>query len=506
MDAILTLDVGTTTIKTCLFDKALNCLAMAADEYTLDTENGTVELSCDVYWNTICAAVARVRQQVNHAEITAICLTTQGETMIPVDINGNPLHKAVVWLDDRAKLQAEKIQAVLSKQELFYRTGLTDMNGFVPLAKLLWFKEQTPEIYRNTHKFLLLEDYILHKLTGAWVTEKSLLTSTAYYDIRNDGYCVELLEQLGLDVQKLPQPLECGALVGSLQSSAQHALGLGAYVKVFAGAMDQIAAAIGGGGMQPGIVTATVGTAMVLTSMITSMDDCTDDSMTVYRGVQRDQYVILPVCNTAGAVFKWYKDQLAADVVQQCSHTGEDPYDFLCKEASQITPGADGVLMLPYFAGSVQPLCLPEAKGVFFGMSLTTGRAAMTRAVLESVGYMLRENLEMLKSLGIAPKRVHFFGGGAKNPLWNQIIADITGMELVLFEQSECGSVGAAMLGGVSMGWYDSLAEAQTCNHIKQVVRPNPALKETYDLAYQRYQKLFHALIPMFYETKGDSQ
>jgi len=498
VDTILTFDVGTTAIKTCLFDKALTCLAIRTDEYTLSTENGTVELDSAVYWNTICHAVAQIKKDTPDANVQAICLTTQGETMIPVTEDGTALHRAVVWLDDRAKTQAEEIAKILPTKQMYDLTGVTDMNGFVPLPKLLWFKQEKPEIYEKAYKFLLVEDFVINRLTGKFVTEKSLLTSTAYYDIRNDRYWTELLDQLGLDVAKLPEILDCGGFVGTLCEKAQADLGLGSEVKVFAGAMDQIAASLGGGGMQEGVVTATVGTAMVLTSAISSMDECTDESLIVYRGIQEKQYAILPLCSTAGAVFKWYKDQCSALTVEQAKKTGADPYDLLCEEASRVAPGADGVLHLPYFAGSLQPTLLPDAKGVFFGLGLTTNHASMTRAVLESIGYMLRENLEMLKSFGISPKRVHFFGGGAKNHIWNQIIADITGVELVLLEQSECGSLGAAMMGAVSMGWYDTIAAAQTQNKVKHIVYPNAELKDTYDNVYARYQTLFKTLTPMF--------
>ena len=504
MEAILTFDVGTTAIKTCLFNRELKCLAIRTDEYTLSTELGTVELDCEVYWNTICLAVSQIKKEVPEATIQAICLTTQGETMIPVTEDGTPLHRAVVWLDDRAKDQAERISKILPAKAMYDLTGVTDMNGFVPLPKLLWFKEERPEIYEKAYKFLLLEDFILHRLSGEFVTEKSLLTSTAYYDIRNDRYWAELLEQLGLDVDKLPKILDCGEIVGTLRPQAQAELGLGADVKVFAGAMDQIAAAIGGGGMQDGVVTATVGTAMVLTSAIASMDECTDETLIVYRGIQENQYAILPLCPTAGAVFKWFKDQCSALTVEQAKEAGRDPYDLLCEEASCVAPGADGVIHLPYFAGSLQPNLLPDAKGVFFGLGLTTNHASMTRAVLESIGYMLRENLEMLKAFGINPKRVHFFGGGAKNPIWNQIIADITGVELVLLEQSECGSLGAAMMGAVSVGWYDTVADAQAQNKVSTIVTPNKSLKKTYDGVYAQYQKLFCTLIPMFENRKGE--
>lgn len=506
MDTILTFDVGTTAIKTCLFRSDMTLEAIRNDEYDLDTENGRVELDPAVYWNTMRHAVAAIGSSGILNTVRAICLTTQGETMVPVDEAGVPLHNAVVWLDDRAKTQAEQISGKVSREQLYQKTGVTDMNGFVPLAKLLWFRQEQPELYESAYRFLLLEDYLLCRLTGRFVTEKSLLTSTAWYDIRNDCYWSELLAALELDEQKLPEILDCGQLAGKLTEQAAEELGLRSDVQVFAGAMDQIAAAIGGGGMQEGVVTATVGTAMVLTSVISSMDDCTDDTLIVYRGITANQYVILPLCNTAGAVFKWFKDQCSALTAVRCKEEGTDVYDRLCEEAGQVSPGAEGVTMLPYFAGSMQPKLLPGAKGVFCGLGLTTDHRIMTRAVLESIGYMLRENLEMLERFGKRPARVHFFGGGAKNPLWNQIIADITGVELVLLEQSECGSLGAAMIGAVSLGWYDSIAEAQKRNRVVRTVKPDASHRPAYDEAYQRYLRLLQAMIPIFEQEKGDSQ
>ena len=502
MDKILTFDVGTTAIKTCVFDRNLQLCAQQNDEYDLHTQGGVVELPPEVYWQTMCAAVKKIGETVDLSGICAVCLTTQGETLIPVDANGQPLHNAVVWLDDRAKTQAEQIAQTISGQQLYQLTGVTDMNGYVPLAKLLWLRQQKPELYQQTHKFLLLEDYLLYRLTGQFVTEKSLLTSTAWYDIRNDKYMTELLETLELSPDKLPQILECGQLAGTITQKARAELGLADSVQVFAGAMDQIAAAIGGGGLRDGVVSATIGTAMVMTCAISSMDECTDGSLIVYRGAKAGQYVLLPLCNTAGAVFKWFKDQLCGREVAQCEASGEDVYDRLCALADQVAPGAEGVTMLPYFAGSVQPNVIPEAKGMFYGLHLGTDHKAMTRAVLESIGYMLRENLEMLERFGKRPQQVHFFGGGSKNPIWNQVIADITGVQLVLLEQSECGSLGAAMLGAVQLGWFETLDQAQKCNTVRRVVTPNPENKAAYDAAYNRYLKLLEAMTPLM---KGDA-
>lgn len=502
MKTILTFDIGTTAIKTCIFDEKLKALEKRTDEYSLQGEDGRVELDSEIYWETMCHAVAAIGEKISMASVEAICLTTQGETMIPVTKEGQALHRAVVWLDDRAGKQAEEISQKYTKDEIYHLTGVTDMNGFVPLPKLLWFKQERPEIYENTYKFLLLEDYLLYRLTGRFATEKTLLTSTAYYDIRNDRYWTEILEDFGLDTEKLPEILDSGELAGTVSAPAAEKLGLSTDVKVFAGAMDQIAAAIGGGGLQEGIVTATVGTCMALTSAVSSMEECTDDSLILYRGINENQYVMLPLCNTAGSVFKWFKDQCCQMEVKQCREDGTDVYDKLCGYAAEVPAGAEGVVLLPYFAGSMQPRLIPEAKGVFCGLGITTDRKIMTRAVLESIGYMLRENMEMFEQFGSRATRVHFFGGGSKNRIWNQIIADIANVELVLLEEGECASLGAAILAAVSLGWYSDIKEGQKCNSIREIIKPDKSLKEVYDVAYTRYKKLFDSVAPIFAEMK----
>lgn len=496
----LTFDVGTTAIKTCIFRQDLTLAAGRSDEYDLITENSYVELECDMYWRTMCRAVAQLGRKVPLDQVRAICITTQGETMIPVDAKGIPLHNAVVWLDDRAKAQAAQISRVLSNESLHRHTGLPEINGFLPLAKLLWFRQSKPEIYEKTEKFLLLEDYFLLKLTGKAVTEKSLQTSTGWFDIRRDCYWTELLAQLDLDVQKLPLLMECGSIAGSILPEAARELGLTNDVQIVTGAMDQVAAALGGG-LRSNALTATVGTAMALTCSAPEAHAFMDPSMTVYRGLEAGQFILLPYCATAGVVFKWLKDTVCTQEIAICRQTGENIYDRLCAMATEVPAGSRGVTMLPYFSGSIQPRQLPKAKGVFFGLGLDTDRAVMIRAVLESVGFMLRENLEMLRRFGVTPEQITFFGGGSKNPVWNQIIADITGIPLVTLQQEECGSLGAAMLAAAALE-----PEAFCENPAQQQFIPDAERQQLYDRCYHRYLRLFDALEPIYQDEGGITQ
>ena len=497
MHTYLTFDVGTTVIKTCLFDSQLHVIAQCMDEYDLLARNGMVELDSSVYWQTICRAVRRLQQQVSMSEVKTISITTQGETMIPVDSNGNALCNAIVWLDGRAEEQAKQILEKYSLRELYNRTGVSDINGFVPLAKLLWLKQHAKDIYDKTYKVLLLEDFLLMKLTGKFVTESALQASTGWYDNHSDTYLVDVLDRLGLDTAKLPEILDCGKIIGHILPAVACELGLPNNVQIITGAMDQTAAAVGGGGLKPGIVTATIGTALVMTVTVPEEIDL-KDPVIIYRGIKPRQFFLLPLCNAAGIIFKWLKDTAFQKEAEQNKRQGVDTYDCLCELAANSPPGANGLIVLPYFNGSIQPTVLPRAKGVFFGLTLTTSKGDLVRAVLEGIGYMFRENVEMLQKLGIEIKQIHFFGGGSKNPIWNQIIADITGVELVLLEQEECASAGAAMLAAVAIGDYPDLETAQKQNQVKTVVTPNFAIREKYNDLYERYLQLFRSVEGLF--------
>lgn len=493
----LTFDVGTTAIKTCLFDEKLQVLAQCTDEYDLLTANGLVELDSDVYWRTICRAVEKLGKQTSLDGVKTISITTQGETMIPVDRDGKALCNAIVWLDGRAEEQAKKILEKYSLRELYDRTGISDMNGFVPLAKLMWLKEHAQDVYQTAYKVLLLEDFLIMKLTGKFVTESALQASTGWYDNHTDRYLENILQTLELNADLLPEILDCGKIVAPILPDVAQKLGLPADVQIVSGAMDQTAAAVGGGGLKDGIITATIGTALVLT-VIVPEDLYLEEPVIYYRGVKAGQFFLLPLCNAAGIVFKWLKDTTFQKEAEQCKTDGQDIYDYLCNLAKDAPAGANGLTVLPYFNGSIQPTVLPQAKGVFFGLTLNTSKGELVRAVLEGIAYMFRENIDMLKQLGVDIKQIHFFGGGSKNPIWNQIIADVTGVELVLLEQKECASVGAAMLAAVAIGDYPDLETAQLQNRIQTVVRPDPDRMRVYEELYQKYLKLFRSVEGLF--------
>lgn len=495
MRYILTFDIGTTAVKTCVFDEALRCVCSANEEYALITGDGnTIELEPHTYWDAVRSGIRKTAQANGLlADIAAVCITTQGETLIPIDRDGNELRNAIVWLDTRAEEEAAFINGLPVAKKMFAKTGVPTVEATTPLAKLLWIKGHEPEIYEKTYKFLLLEDYIIYQLTGAIATEKALMGTTGYYDIRDEILFTEALEQTQIDAAKIPEIYDCGAVIAPVSEAAAALTGLPAGIPVVAGAMDQVTAAVGGGNLTEGVVTETTGTCMTI--MTTADDRCFEigGNVCVYPHVIPGKYYIIPLCMTAGVVFKWFKDEFCAEETALAKKNGTSAYDVLGDLAAGCTPGANGLLLIPYFNGILQPESRPEMRGVFFGLSLDTKKPQFVRAIFEGVGYMLRENLELIESMGVQVQEIRSFGGGSKSSIWQQIKSDISGHRICTMEESECASLGAAILAAVAIGLYPDIEVASRVNTVACSHTPNPEITPVYNGLYDRYCRVLAA-------------
>lgn len=504
MGYILVFDIGTTAVKACLFNRQLKLLGHSSEEYQLLTPGeGRVELNPETYWKAVKAQTASVCQKtgIQPHEIEAITATTQGETIIPVDRTGKALRNAIVWLDERATEQAEHISEHFSPELFYSRTGIGECNGYCPVAKLLWIKEQEPEIYNGTYKFLLLEDYILSRFTGDFVTEKALLCTSGYFDIIQDEYWKEMLDFTGIDIAKLPRPLECGTLLSSkIKNELFSELHLSSDVRFITSAMDQMTAAAGAGNIKPGIITETTGTGMCIAAAGENPDFSNPQRLTIYRHIYAKNYLLIPVCMTAGLVLKWFKDEFCCDLVEQASEKGISVYALIDHIISRTPASSNALIMVPYLTGVLQPDNNPKARGVFFGIGLNTGRSEFLRAILEGIGFMLRENIELIEKVqGSKAKEIRSLGGGAKSRIWRQIKADINGIPIAGMSENECTALGAAILAAVAIGWEaDAATAALAANNVVERSEPNTALAEQYEAGYKKYRGVYEKLKTLF--------
>lgn len=489
---ILTFDIGTTAVKTCIFNEELTCVASANEEYALLTGPGNVvELEPEVYWQAVKSGIAKTAPKADLREaIAAVCITTQGETLIPVDRTGTPLRNAIVWLDSRAEEEAAFVGTLDVAKDIYQRTGVLTVDAIAPLSKLLWIKKHEPEVYADTYKFLLLEDYIIFRLTGEFATEKVLMSTTAYFDIRKGELFREVFEHTGLDADKIPAVYNPGDVIAGVSKEAAEQTGLSAGAKVVAGAMDQVTAAVGGGNLTSGIVTETTGTCMAI--MTTADESCFNEAgnVNIYPHVLPGKFYYIPFCMTAGVVQKWFKDEFCGAEQALAKEKGVSVYEILGDMVEACAPGANGLLMIPYLNGILQPENDPDMRGIFYGISLDTKKPQFLRAIYEGVGYMLRENIELIESLGIEVTEIRSFGGGSKSDVWQQIKSDISGKRISTMTETECASLGAAILASVALGIFPDVETAAKANRINHSNEPNPKTKAVYEKSYQKYMKL----------------
>ena len=485
MAAILTFDVGTTSVKTCLFDERFRLLAHASEEYALLTSApGIVEMDPRRYYEALCRGARGVMDACSGADVAVLSITTQGETLIPVGSDGEALGNAIVWLDARAEAQAQKLRQALPADDFYKATGLPEISGAMPLAKLMHLREETPTLYRRAARFLLLEDYLIARLTGRQVSEPSLLSSTGYYDITQNRYDEGILKAAGLDRGKLPEFTACGSLAGALTARAAADTGLTQGTPVAATAMDQICGMIGAGNVREGVVTETTGTCLTVATTLTKPDFGHPAKPCLYRHFDHS-FACLTYSATAAIVLKWFRGEFLPD-------SGFPELDAM---AATIPPGSDGVMLLPDFAGRVLPEPDASARGAFLGLGLSATRAHLTRAILEGVAFMLRENIECLACLGVKPGHLHALGGGARSALWSQIKADVTGLPVRTMEAEETASLGAAILGAVAVGLYpDVLSVCDRFVAPRAEFVPNLENRNAYGEGYARYQKAVAAL------------
>lgn len=478
---ILTFDVGTSALKAALFTPELELAALASVAYQARADQSLVEMEPGDYLAAMKECVAALGMP---RKLLAIGITTQGETLIPVGQAGEPLRRAIVWLDARAQQQAEELSRALDADAFYQTTGMPEINGALPLAKAMWLRQNEPDVLERTHKLLLLEDYIRLFLTGVSATHASLATSTGWFDIRTGGYWQAALDAAGLSRALLPEILPSGAPAGTLGTQAARYLGLRAGVPVFTGAMDQTAAVLALCTRENAAVE-TLGTAHVVAAATSKPVFDLVRRVTIYRHALEGQFVCLPIGNTGGMALTWF--------LREFGMRGED-YAALDRLAQAAAPSCNGVTFLPYLCGCVNPEPIHHARAGFFGAGLSSTRAEFTRALLESAGYELRLFLELLREQGCEAKTVCAIGGGAKSVLWTQMRADITGRELIVPAVTEAASTGAALLAAWGAGLVPRGEYPAALSRTRAVLQPNPDTASAYAAGYRRFIALFEAL------------
>jgi sugar (pentulose or hexulose) kinase len=480
MSFILALDAGTTSLKGALFDLSGNVLGVCVHEYRLDNPApDIVELEVEAYWSTTKAVIADLLKEtaVPQAAISALGVTSQGETLIVLDKQGRPLRKAIVWLDNRARTEAEIIKKEFGRDRVYQVTGQQDIVPAWPAAKILWLRNHEPKVFNAADKFLLLEDYLIYRLTGKFATDHALNPSTLYYDLRKGCWWESMLGFLGVSPNQLPVLLNSGAPVGKVVAK----IGLSIQTVVTVAPIDQVASAVGAGNIAPGMITETTGGALAVCATVDGPVYDPKGRIALYRHAMPGLFALLPWIPTAGMILRWFRDEFG----------GGMDYSALVEQAATVSPGSDGLILLPHFSGMNSPDVNPEAKGVFWGISTAHRKAHFIRAILEAVAFALRDNLELLVQSGIDGREITSLGGAARSNLWLQIKADVLQRRIKTIHCEETTSLGTAVLAATGTGSFASIEAAIAAMvHPAATVSPDIHNHGVYDAAFRMYREL----------------
>ena len=468
-----------------MFDEDGKVLAQANRPYRVYyPQNGWAEQNPEEWWEAICDAVreALSEESVSAEQIKGIGVDGQSWSAIPVDENGSVLHNTPIWMDTRARHLCEKVKKEIGADEIFRVAG----NDFLPsyvTPKLLWFKEERPEVFQKTHKFLQSNSYIVMKLTGEMSQEYSQCYGIHFFHMEKLSYDMALAEKMGLSPDMMPKLYGCDEIVGSVTEEAAKKTGLKAGTPVVAGGLDAACGALGAGVYRPGETQEQGGQAG-------GMSICTDKALS-HKALILGTHVVpglwLLQGGTVGGggALKWFRQELG----------GGMSFDELTAEAAEAPPGSDGVLFLPYMAGERSPIWNPDAKGVFYGLSFDKTRGHLIRSVLEGVAFSLEHNLRTAAETGIHVDTLNAMGGASNSVLWTQIKADVTGKTIRVPSSDTATTLGAAILAGVGCGVYGSYGEAVNRTiRMTRVQEPNPENKAVYDRSMERYLRLYEDL------------
>jgi len=506
----LTFDVGTTSVKTALFDTRGKMLAKAIQNYSLDTPQvDWYEVEPEVYRQAVHRGFQETisRSGVDPKRIVSVCGCSQGETIVFLDKEDRSVRPAIVWIDNRAREETEELKARISTEEFHRTTGCVEIEPSWSVLKIAWLKKHEPDNFRKIDKIMLVEDYIVYLLTGRFLSTPTLMHSTGLFDIQARGYWTKTVVPLEIE-DRLPLIVEVGSIVGLIKPAMAEELGLSPKTVVVKGAMDQTLSAVGAGNIHAGVVTETTGTALAIGVTADSMETIHTNSLAHQPHVIPGKYLILPYAQTSGVLYKWFRDVFAAAEIRAAGGL-EEAYEELNRLAATAPAGCDGLMLLPFFAGAYIPENDMYAKGVWYGITLKHSKSHFARSILESVGFMLRRILELIQAADIRIEEVRSMGGAARSDLWLQIKADICGLPMVRMLEEETSTLGCAILSAVAAKEYGSIEEAVTAMvKIGRSFAPNREYRSLYDRRFELYGELYQTLKPLFrkYQWKKEKR
>ncbi len=479
MDFLLGLDVGTTATKALLMDLEGEAVASASYSYGLITpREDWVEQDPEELWHGVVTTCRTVMERVKPQDrVLALSISAQGGTTIPVDANGQPVGNAISWTDNRAHEQSEQLRETVGGDKVYEISGWRLGDG-LPLLHISWLHQRAPEIFTSARRFLFVNDFIVHRLTGRFCMDPSDAGITQLYNIAEGQWDADMLAVAGIRSDQLSPVRDSGIAIGQLTTEASRETGLPRSVLVVNGAHDQYCAAVGAGVLKPGDVMLSCGTAWVILCLMERLKLDSQKRLSISPHAIRGKWGALKSLGGVGACMEWFLDNLWS------SANRSELYDELNRGASNAPAGSKGLIFFPSSGGYGR-----GSRGAFIGLTLSHSRDDMARAVMEGIGFDLRWTLEAVREAGIAGNQLRMVGGAAASPVWPKIVADITHLPVVIPSATEAASCGAAVLAGVGSGVFsDPAAGYQVLSGAETLLEPDGENGKRYDKLFDIYR------------------
>lgn len=492
---LLGIDIGTSACKIAIFNKNGEVLASTHGSYNVYyPQPGFAEQNPDEWWSAVCIALKEAFNisGILPEEIAGIGIDGQSWSAIAVDKEGSVLTNTPIWMDTRASKICDRLNHEIGPDKIFDLAG-NSLQPSYTTAKILWYKENMPEVYKKTYKILQSNSFIVYKLTGIMSQDKSQGYGLHCYDMHKGIWNKEMCEELSIPMEILPDIFDCHEVVGFVNEKAAKECGLAIGTPVVAGGLDAACGTLGAGVIYPGETQEQGGQAG-------GMSICTDiykadPRLILSHHVVPNHWLLQGGTTGGGGVMRWIERELAAYEREEGKRVGKSSLDLLNEIASVVNPGSDGLVFLPYMAGERSPIWDSNAKGVFFGLDFSKTKGHIIRAAMEGVAFSLKHNLDVAKEAGAQVEILQAMGGSANSHLWTQIKSDITGKPFVVPDSDTATTLGACILAGIGVGMYKDFEEAVNLTvKVKRKHLPDMKNHEQYKKNYEIYLELYERL------------
>lgn len=479
---ILSVDVGTSSVKATIFNGEVELVHESSSNYPLlQTQSGFVELDPQQVLEAFYTAIQQVLSGVTHCP-NVLVLSTAMHSLMAIDELNQPITHLVTWADQRAESEARQLRSSTQGKCLYQKTG-TPIHAMSPLVKLAWFRKNEPEICRRAKLWGDLKSWILYDLLGEWVIDESLASATGLYNLWTRDWDEEAMGWCGVTREQLPRLVKTTDILGCIRPKLAEKLGLGGNTRIVAGASDGALANLGVGAVYPGSLAISIGTSGAVRGMVNEPKLDSHGRLFCYH-LEESYYIVGGPINNGGILLSWLQGILLDT---------EDPvtfYERMSQGVNKVAPGSDGLFCLPYLTGERAPFWREDLTGSFWGLKLNHNRDHLVRAVLEGICYQLNLVVELLADLSGPVSEIRATGGFTKSEVWVKILTDVLGKPLGILEHTQGSALGGAFLAWYALGQINSLEECAKLVTLAHVVRPDEASAARYQDGYTIFKEL----------------